>query len=140
MTYSPLHIELFAPLLTRVFLFLLPSALFLLFDLLLPSLAVEIKAQGERGLPGRQTGGARKVRAVVGWAVLNSLLAVALQASIEWVVTDLLKFRSLLLIKGSAWSLNHLPNPWSMIKHFALGLVLRNVSTPSYPYLEALVV
>lgn len=113
----------------RLFLYLLPSALFLAFDLGLPSLAVELKAQGEYALPRNQKGGMRKVRIVAGWAVFNVILAVAVQAGIEWLVTDILRFRSLLLIKGSAWSLNHLPNPWSLLKHFAIGLVSRNVSS-----------
>ncbi|KAF2473788.1 uncharacterized protein BDR25DRAFT_323503 [Lindgomyces ingoldianus] len=125
-TYSPLQLEFFAPLFLRTFLYLLPSGLFLLFDLLLPSLAVELKAQGEIGLPARQKGGARKVRRVVGWACFNSILAVAVQAGVEWLVTDVLRMRSLLLIKGSAWTLNHLPNPWTLFKHSVLGLVLRN--------------
>ncbi|KAF2188335.1 hypothetical protein K469DRAFT_567121 [Zopfia rhizophila CBS 207.26] len=127
MTYSPLQLEFFAPLLLRTFLYLLPSALFLLFDSLLPSLAVELKAQGELGLPGRQKGGARKIRRVMGWAVFNVVLAVAVQAGVEWFVTDVLRLRSLLLIKGSAWSLNHLPNPWTLVKHSILGLISRNI-------------
>jgi hypothetical protein len=112
-------------------LFLLPSALFLLFDLGVPSLAVEIKSQGGMGLPSRQRGGLPRVRRVVGWSVFNVLLAVALQAGVEWAVTDVLRMRSLLLIKGSAWSFNHLPNPWSLGKHFVIGLAARNVSLQS---------
>ncbi|ORY09693.1 hypothetical protein BCR34DRAFT_602690 [Clohesyomyces aquaticus] len=126
MTYSPLQLETFGPLFLRSVLYLMPSTLFLLFDLLVPSLAVELKAQGEIALPGRQRGGTRKVRRVVGWAVFNTMLAVAIQGGIEWLVTDVFRMRSLLLIKGSAWSLNHLPNPWSLVKHAVLGLVVRN--------------
>lgn len=129
MTYSPLQLEFFAPLFLRIFLYLLPSALFLLFDLGVPSLAVEFKAQREMGLPGRQKGGTRKVRMVVAWACINVMLAVGLQAGIEFLVTDVLRMRSLLLIKGSRWSLNHLPNPWTLFKHLGLGLVTRNVSS-----------
>jgi hypothetical protein len=127
MTYSPLHIELFAPLVIRTLLYILPSALFLTFDLLFPSLAVEIKAQGERGLAGKQSGGAKRVRSVVGWAVLNTVLGVTVQVGVEWVVTDVLHLRSLLLIKGSAWGLNHLPNPWTMFKHLVVGFAARNM-------------
>ncbi|KAF2121388.1 hypothetical protein BDV96DRAFT_640781 [Lophiotrema nucula] len=127
LTYSPLQLEFFAPLLLRITCYLLPSALFLLIDTLVPSLAVELKAQGELALPSRQKGGARKVRRVVAWSVVNTLLAVALQAGIEWLVTDVLKMRSLLKVKGSAWSLNHLPNPWSLVKHAIIGLVSRNI-------------
>lgn len=128
MTYSPLQLEFFGPLVLRTCLYLLPSALFLLFDLGVPSLAGELKAHGEYALPGRQKGGAAKLRRVVAWSAVNVLLAVAIQAGIEWLVTDVLRFRSLLLIKGSAWSLNHLPNPWTLFKHAVLGLVSRNVS------------
>ncbi|PSN62056.1 hypothetical protein BS50DRAFT_136377 [Corynespora cassiicola Philippines] len=127
LTYSPLQLEFFAPLVLRTALYLLPSALFLLFDLSVPSLAVELKAQGDIALPGRQKGGRKKIRAVVAWACFNTLLAVGLQAGIEWAATDVLRVRSLLLIKGSAWSLNHLPNPWALVKHAAIGLVARNV-------------
>lgn len=111
-TYSPLQLEFFGPLILRIALYILPSALFLVFDLGLPSLAAEIKAQGERGLPARQRGGTRKVRMVAAWSVVNVLLAVGLQAGLEWLVTDIFRMRSLLVIKGSRWSLNHLPNPW----------------------------
>jgi hypothetical protein len=112
----------------RVFLYILPSALFLVFDLALPSLAVEVKAQGEYALPGKQKGGVAKLRRIVAWSVFNCLLAVAVQAGVEWLTTDVLHLRSLLLIKGSAWSLNHLPNPWSLFKHLVIGLASRNVS------------
>ncbi|KAF2645395.1 hypothetical protein P280DRAFT_545375 [Massarina eburnea CBS 473.64] len=127
LSYSPLQLEFFGPLFLRIMLYILPSALFLVIDLLLPSLIVELKAQGEYGLPGHQRGGIRKARRVAAWATFNVLLVVVLQAGIEWVVTDLLRMRSLLLIKGSRWTLNHLPNPWSLVKHALVGLVSRNV-------------
>ncbi len=56
------------------------------------------------------------------------MLCVVLQAAIEFLITDVLRMRSLLLIKGSKWSLNHLPNPWSMFKHALIGGLSRNVS------------
>ena len=56
------------------------------------------------------------------------LLSVALQAGIEWPVTDVLKLRSIQVIKDSVWSFNHLPNPWTMAKSIAEGLILQNVS------------
>ncbi|KAF2263346.1 hypothetical protein CC78DRAFT_518761 [Lojkania enalia] len=127
LTYTPLQLEFFGTLFIRTALYILPSAIFLLFDLALPSLAVELKAEGEAALPGRQKGGAKKIRTVVAWSMINIVLAVALQAGIEWVITDVLKMRSLLKIKGSVWSLNHLPNPWSLFKHFVIGLVSRNI-------------
>ncbi|KAF2279036.1 uncharacterized protein EI97DRAFT_431255 [Westerdykella ornata] len=126
-TYSPLQLEAFGPFVVRVLLYLLPSALFLLFDLGVPSLAAQVKSQGEHALPVRAAGGKKKVWRIVGWSVFNVALGLALQAGLEWLVTDVLHFRSLLKIKGSKWSLNHLPNPWSMVQHAVLGLVARNV-------------
>ncbi|PVI03161.1 hypothetical protein DM02DRAFT_612404 [Periconia macrospinosa] len=127
LSYSPLQLEFWAPLFLRTVLYLLPAALFLLLDLGIPSLMVEVKAQREWGLPARQKGGVRKVRRVVAWSVFNVVLAVGVQAGIEWFVTDVLKMRSLLVIKGNRWTLNHLPNPWTLIKHAAIGLVSRNI-------------
>ena len=64
------------------------------------------------------------------WSVLNVVLCVVLQAAIEFLVTDVLRLKSLLLIKGSRWGLNHLPNPWTMVKHALIGVLSRNVSHP----------
>jgi len=133
MSYSPLQLELFGPLFLRTMLYLLPSALFLLIDTAVPSLMVELKAQRDMGLAARQKGGTAKLRRVVGWSIFNVLLAVGLQAGTEWLVTDVFKMRSLLLIKGSRWSFNHLPNPWSLFKHAVIGVLSRNVSQPSSP-------
>lgn len=127
-SYSPLQLELIAPLVLRLSLYIIPSLIFLLSDIGVPSLAVEFKTQGKWGIPSNQKGGARAVRRVVAWSCANVLLTVALQAGIEFLVTDVLHMRSLLRIKGSRWGLNHLPNPWTMVKHGAIGLVSRNVS------------
>lgn len=127
LSYTPLQLEFFGPLLLRTTLYLLPSLLFLALDTAVPSLALELKAQGARGLPARQKGGTRKLRSVVFWSVANVMLGVGLQAGIEFLVTDVLRMRSLLVVKGSRWSLNHLPNPWKLAKHLGIGLVARNV-------------
>lgn len=126
-SYSPLQLELFAPFVIRTSLYILPSLFFLIFDIGVPSLATEFKSQGQWGIPAKQNGGARKVRKVVAWSVFNVLMTVLLQAAIEFLVTDVLKMKSLLLVKGSKWSLNHLPNPWTMFKHAVVGIVSRNV-------------
>lgn len=128
-TYSPLQLEAFAPLFIRLALYLFPSLIFLFFDNGLPSLSTEFKTQGQYGIATKQKGGKRKMWRVVGWSVANVLIAVGVQAAIEFVVTDVLSMRSLLQIKGSKWGLNHLPYPWTMIKHAAMGLVARNVSS-----------
>lgn len=126
-SYSPLQLELVAPLVLRLSLYIIPSLIFLLFDIGVPSLAVEFKSQGQWGIPSNQKGGARAMRRVIAWSCANVLLAVALQAAMEFLITDVLRMRSLLLIKGSKWGLNHLPNPWTMVKHGIIGLLSRNV-------------
>ncbi|KAF2032624.1 hypothetical protein EK21DRAFT_86938 [Setomelanomma holmii] len=125
-SYSPLQLEAFAPLAIRTVLYILPSLAFLIFDNLVPSLAVEVKSQGQLGIASLQSGGKRKMWRVVGWSVANVLLTVGMQAGIEFLVTDVFRMRSLLQIKGSKWTLNHLPYPWTMIKHAVLGLLTRN--------------
>lgn len=125
-SYSPLQLELFAPFVLRVSLYIIPSLIFLLFDIGLPSLATEFKSQGDWAIPGRQKGGYAKVRRVIAWSCANVLLTVAIQAAVEFLVTDVFRMRSLLLIKGSKWGLNHLPNPWTMVKHAMIGLLSRN--------------
>lgn len=131
-TYSPLQLELFAPFVLRVSLYIIPSLVFLIFDVGVPSLSAEFKAQGQLGIPTRQRGGGRMVRRVAAWSCANVLLTVAVQAGIEFLVTDVLRMRSLLLIKGSKWGLNHLPYPWTMIKHAIIGLLSRNVSISKF--------
>lgn len=126
-TYSPLQLELFAPLFLRLTLYVLVSFIFLAFDNLIPSLAVELKSQGQWSLAQNQKGGRRRMWRVVGWSIANVLISVALQAAMEFLVTDVFRMRSLLKIKGSRWGLNHLPYPWTMIKHAIIGLVARNV-------------
>ena len=123
MAYAPLQIEFSVPLVVRLTLYILPSAGFLAFD---TSLAVELKAQGDVTLLGPY--GRKKISRVVAWSCFNVLLSVALQAGIEWPVIDVLKLRSILVIKGSVWSFNHLPNPWTMAKSIAEGLILQNAS------------
>ena len=109
MTYAPLKIKFFTLLVVCLILYVLLSAEFLAFDTLIPSLAVELKAQGDVALPGPRE--RKKFSRVVAWSCFNVLLAVALQAEIEWLVTDVRKLRSILVIKDSVWSFNHFPNP-----------------------------
>jgi signal transduction histidine kinase len=129
-TYSPLQLELFGPFALRFALYMIPSLAFLIFDVGLPSLAVEFKTQGNWGIATKQKGGKAKVRRVVAWSVMNVVMCVVLQAGVEWLVTDVLRMKSLLVIKGSKWGLNHLPNPWAMVKHALVGVLSRNVRYP----------
>lgn len=124
LSHPPLRVELFGTAAVRLLFFLLPSLLFFLFDILTPSAAVVVKAQGEAGLPsGSKRGKVRmKDLKVAGWAILNILLGFAAQAAIEEVRTELIGMRSALRVSMK------LPMPWEMVKDLLRGLLAREVS------------
>lgn len=124
LSHSPLRVELVSSAAVRVLFFVLPSILFFLFDILTPSAAVLVKAQGEAGLPsGRKK---RNVRTrelkVVAWSLFNVLLGTILQAAVETLLVQGLAIRS--AVKVSM----RLPMPWEMGKGLILGLLIREVS------------
>ncbi|KAF5864483.1 hypothetical protein ETB97_007587 [Aspergillus alliaceus] len=88
LSHPPLRVELFGSAAVRLIFYLLPSVLFFLFDILTPSAAVVVKAQGESGLPaGSKRGRVRmKDLKVAGWAILNIGLSFAAQAVIEEIL------------------------------------------------------
>lgn len=135
LSHSPLKVEIIGCLGIRVLFFLIPSLLFLIFDSLLPSLAVGIKLQGPSALPTR-TGGIKNARRgggtpqwyqVVGLSLFNVCLSVALQAGVEALLTNVLHVRSALKVTTT------LPMPWSIAKDISKVLLLREVS-PSLGY------
>ncbi len=115
----------------RVLFFLVPSLLFLLFDTLVPTLAVKIKIQGSAALPTRVGGGRASRRGrgkpawykVIGLSLFNVCLGVAVQSAIELLFTEVLHIRSALRVTTT------LPMPWSIAKDVARGLMLREVCT-----------
>ncbi|KAI9814415.1 MAG: hypothetical protein M1827_003271 [Pycnora praestabilis] len=127
LSHSPLNIELLGTLAIRALFFILPSTLFLIFDSAIPSVAVNLKAQGEVALPVRTSSGEEKRSkrtpwwAVVALAVLNILMGVALQAGVEYLFTEVIKIRSALKVTTT------LPMPWGIAKDLARGLALREV-------------
>ncbi|KAB8271351.1 hypothetical protein BDV30DRAFT_213601 [Aspergillus minisclerotigenes] len=125
LSHPPLRVELFGTAAVRLLFFLLPSLLFFLFDILTPSAAVVVKAQGEAGLPsGSKRGKVRmKDLKVAGWAILNILLGFAAQAAIEEVRTELFGMRSALRVTMK------LPMPWEMVKDLLRGLLAREILT-----------
>lgn len=139
LSQPPLKIEVVGTFGVRVLFFLLPSTLFLLFDTLLPSLAVGIKTQEAAALPTR-TGGVTGARRggkrpqwyqVVALSIFNVCLCVGIQAGMELLFTDILHIRSALKVTTT------LPMPWSIVKELARSLVLREVllvisSSPEY--------
>jgi hypothetical protein len=133
LSHPPLKVEIIGTLGIRLLFFLAPSILFIIFDSLLPSLAVGIKRQGAPALPTR-TGGVAGTRRgkgrpqwyqVIGLSIFNVCLGVAIQALIEVLFTEVLHIRSALKVTTT------LPMPWSIAKNLVEALVIREVRRPS---------
>lgn len=124
LSHPPLRVELFGTAAVRIIFYVLPSLLFFLFDILTPSAAVVIKAQGESGLPGgkRRRNIRIKELKVAGWALLNLSLGVAAQAAVESLLVRGLGLRSALKVSMK------LPFPWEMVKDLMRGFLGREVS------------
>ncbi|KAH8592507.1 hypothetical protein B0O99DRAFT_629905 [Bisporella sp. PMI_857] len=127
LSHSPLKVEILGVLGIRTLFFLIPSLLFLLFDSILPSLAVGIKTQSDAALPVRG-GGSRAFRkgggrpewyAVVGLSLFNIIFTTAIQAGLESLFTEVLEIRSVLKVTTT------LPMPWSIAKDVLRCLLLR---------------
>jgi hypothetical protein len=114
----------------RAVFFLAPSLLFLMFDTIIPSLAVGIKRQGALALPTRSGGvqGTRRGNGrpewymVLGLSLFNICLSVGIQAGVEFLFTEVFGIRSALKVTTT------LPMPWSIAKDIIRGLLLREVS------------
>lgn len=119
LSQGPLKLQLIGTLALRLGLFLLPSTLFLLFDILLPSLAVAIKHGDEphRALPPRN---ARRLGNLLALALFNILLETALETGATWGLTTLLGHPP---FKTSA----ALPLPLTIIKQLAWLYLAREV-------------
>ncbi|KAF7588838.1 hypothetical protein BBP40_005085 [Aspergillus hancockii] len=128
LSHPPLRVELFGTAAVRLLFFLLPSLLFFLFDIMTPSAAVVVKAQGESGLPsGNKRGKVRlKDLKVAGWAILNLCLGLATQTVIEEVLTSVFGMRSALRVSMK------LPMPWEMVKDLLRGLLGREILTYNF--------
>lgn len=126
LSHPPLRVEGFGTLAVRLLFYILPSSLFLLFDVTVPSLSVAIKAQGQIALPGRSgakgTKGRQGVLKVTAWSIFNILLGIALQVSIDLVLTKVLRVKSALKI------VTRLPLPWGLAKDICKGFLIRGVS------------
>jgi len=127
LSQTPLRVEIFGTLGIRALFFLVPSLLFLIFDTIIPSLAVGIKRQGAPALPtrtggvsGAKRGGGRpEWYKVLGLSLFNVLLSVGIQACVELLFTEILGIRSALKVTTT------LPMPWSIAKDVIRGLLVR---------------
>lgn len=123
LSHPPLRVEIFGTAAVRLLFYLFPSLLFFLFDVLAPSAALVFKAQGETGLPAGSRRGrtGRREAKVVGWAVVNLVLSVAVQGAVEYVLTRVAGARSALRVSIK------LPMPWEVAKDLVRGLLGREI-------------
>ncbi len=119
LSHEPLYVEVIGTLAIRFLFFVVPSTLFLAFDTAVPSLAGNLKAQGDVALPTKKKGS--KIYMVVGMAVLNVVLGVALQAGVEMLFTRAIGVRSALKVTTT------LPTPWGIAMSLLKGFILREV-------------
>lgn len=136
LSHSPLRVELVGTLAVRIIFYLLPSLLFFLFDILLPSVSVAIKARGELGLPTGSTKPARGVLGVgigwkevkvVAWSLCNLLVCgIVAQGVVEHVLTKVLRYRSAIRVSL------RLPYPWECVLDIIRAFVVREVRIAPY--------
>ncbi|KAJ5724363.1 hypothetical protein N7493_006091 [Penicillium malachiteum] len=121
LSHSPIRVELAGTITVRLLFFILPSLIFFLFDILTPSAAVIVKAQGEAGLPSGKKRGMIRARElkVAGWSLFNVLLGLVLQSGIEYLLVKILGIRS--AVKVSM----RLPMPWEIGQGLIFGLLIR---------------
>lgn len=130
LSHPPLKVELVGTAAVRVIFYLLPSVLFFLFDVLLPSAAIVLKAQGEVGLPSgskKRKSGKREFK-IAGWAVFNLLLSIGVQWGVEYFLTKGLGVRSALKVSTT------LPMPWGIAKDLFKGMLAREVGLSFFPW------
>ncbi|KAK2783523.1 hypothetical protein FQN53_009146 [Emmonsiellopsis sp. PD_33] len=118
-----LKVEMVSTIAVRVLLYLLPSMTFFLFDVLFPSAAAAIKAQGAAGLPSGKKGkrGGRREVKVAAWSVFNLALGLATQMGVEVVLTRVVGVKSAVKVS------TRLPLPWDIAVDLGVGFVLREI-------------
>lgn len=123
LSHSPLKVEIVASLAVRILFYILPSSLFLIFDIVFPSISESFKSLGRTALPMRNFTKNSKHLKTIGWSIFNILLSTATQATIEFILTSILSYRSALRVTTT------LPLPWAIFKDVLRGLVLRDILT-----------
>ncbi|KAK3181903.1 hypothetical protein K4F52_006807 [Lecanicillium sp. MT-2017a] len=115
LSHAPLKVHLIGVLAIRAVFWLLPSLVTLLFDVSLPSVAESIKHGGRAGLPPRN---GRKLTRILGLALFNSLLVIAIEGLASYAFMSFFgrpEFRTS----------TTLPFPWHMLKHVVILLTAR---------------
>ncbi|EAS31485.1 sterol desaturase family [Coccidioides immitis RS] len=122
LSHSPLKVEIVGTIAVRLLFYLIPSLIFFLFDVLVPSAAVILKAHGSHGLPsGKKRKSGKKEAKVAACAVFNLLLGLLVQASIEVCLTKGLKMKSAIKVS------TRLPLPWEILTDLLRGLFGREL-------------
>ena len=119
LSHDQLTVELYGTLAIRLMCFVLPALAFLAFDCAAPSLSKGMKNRGSRQLPlalERKT-----ILEVTGFALANVFLAIAVQALLELLFTEVLHLRSILKVTAAV------PLPWNILKDVAKGFVIRGI-------------
>ncbi|KAI1770743.1 sterol desaturase family protein [Hypoxylon cercidicola] len=119
LSHSPLKIELVGTLAVRIVFWLVPSLFFLIFDMLIPSLAESIKFYGTSSLPRRDA--VSLLRQVL-LAIFNLALSTAVQGGISVGAGSLLGRP---LFKTSTT----LPLPWQIVKNIWMLYTAREMLT-----------
>lgn len=119
LAHPPLKVELVGSLVVRALFFWLPALVSLLFDVALPSLARTVKLQGGSG--SDRSGESAHRAKVVGWALVNTLLGVALQGAVEALFVHVLRRPTALRISS------RLPLPGELLWDVFRGVVMREV-------------
>ncbi|KAJ5799532.1 uncharacterized protein N7518_001600 [Penicillium psychrosexuale] len=125
LSHSRLRVELFGTIAVRVLFYALPSIVFFLFDILTPSAAILIKAQGATGLPGGRR--RRRIHAkefkIAGWALFNLFLGIVVQGILETILVRTLGKRSALKVSLK------LPMPFEICRDLSLAMLGRELLT-----------
>ncbi|EFE43350.1 hypothetical protein TRV_01910 [Trichophyton verrucosum HKI 0517] len=122
LSHGPLKVELVGTTAVRLIFYFIPSVLFFLFDILIPSASVVLKVYGKDGLPqGKKKKYGSSELKVAGWAIFNLILGIAAQGLIEFVLTRVLGVKSRLKVTTK------LPLPWDIIKGVGRALIIREV-------------
>jgi Fatty acid hydroxylase superfamily len=127
LSHPPLRVEFISTLVVRLVFYVSPSLFFIAFDSLLPSAALSFKSKdlGSNALPLLRASRSRTLRyfRILGFSLLNVLLATTVQVLIEILLTRVLGVRSALRVVTSP------PSPFSVLKHLVFGYLLRDVFT-----------
>ncbi|KAL2871984.1 sterol desaturase family protein [Aspergillus lucknowensis] len=123
LAHTALRVELFGTLAARLVLYLLPSLLFFIFDIVAPCTAVVFKERGEAGLPtGSRT---RKLTVrefrTVGICLFNFTLGIVAQVAVEMFLLKMPKVKPAVKVTMSV------PMPWDITKHLLLGFFTREI-------------